>query len=232
MNKEWWDKLKTPDKSALKAIEAGRLKGKTDINPQWRYEVMTEVFGPCGIGWKYTVDRVWQEDAADGQKFAFAAVSLYVADICNGHEWSAPIPGYGGSMLLDLERNGMHSNDEAYKMAITDALGTAMKMLGVAADIYRGSYDGSKYSKPESKPETKPAAKPAQETTPTTTALTCPKCSGAAWDNRGKKTNPKAPDAKCRDKNCDGVIWHIKEQGPEYDEMNPPPYDPESEVPF
>jgi hypothetical protein len=30
-------------------------------------------------------------------------------------------------------------------MSITDALGTAMKMLGVAAKIYEGLYDGSKY---------------------------------------------------------------------------------------
>ena len=30
------------------------------------------------------------------------------------------------------------------------------------------------------------------------------------WDNRGKKTNPKAPDFKCRDKNCTGVIWRYK----------------------
>lgn len=36
----------------------------------------------------------------------------------------------------------------------------------------------------------------------------CPKCGGRMWDNRGKKTNPKAPDFKCRDKqHCDGVFW-------------------------
>ena len=36
---------------------------------------------------------------------------------------------------------------------------------------------------------------------------TCPKCNGKVWDNRNGKTNPKAPDFKCRDKKCDGVIW-------------------------
>ena len=30
-------------------------------------------------------------------------------------------------------------------MAVTDAIGTAMKMIGVAADIYFGKWDGSKY---------------------------------------------------------------------------------------
>jgi hypothetical protein len=27
------------------------------------------------------------------------------------------------------------------------------------------------------------------------------------WDNREGKKNPKAPDFKCKDKDCDGVIW-------------------------
>jgi len=27
------------------------------------------------------------------------------------------------------------------------------------------------------------------------------------WDNRLSKRNPKAPDFKCRDRACDGVIW-------------------------
>jgi hypothetical protein len=35
----------------------------------------------------------------------------------------------------------------------------------------------------------------------------CPKCSGRMWDNRATKRNPKAPDFKCRDRSCDGVIW-------------------------
>jgi len=43
---------------------------------------------------------------------------------------------------------------------------------------------------------------------PTTSdAPFCPKCSGEMWDNRLSKKNPKAPDWKCRDKSCDGVIW-------------------------
>ena len=40
-------------------------------------------------------------------------------------------------------------NDEALKMATTDALSVAMKQLGVAADVYMNNMDGSKYQKPE-----------------------------------------------------------------------------------
>ncbi len=35
----------------------------------------------------------------------------------------------------------------------------------------------------------------------------CPKCGGKMWDNRLGKRNPRAPDFKCRDRGCDGVVW-------------------------
>ena len=139
---EIWNKFSKPPVSALKTIQAGRLKGKSDINPQWRYQAMTEVFGVCGIGWKYEITRLWTEQASYEQVFAFASINLYIRQ---DDAWSDAIPAIGGSMLIQKEREGLHSNDEAYKMAVTDALGTAMKMLGVAAEIYLGNFDGSKY---------------------------------------------------------------------------------------
>jgi len=41
----------------------------------------------------------------------------------------------------------------------------------------------------------------------------CPKCAGDMWDNRASKRNPRAPDFKCKDRSCDGVIWPPREQG-------------------
>lgn len=147
---ENYKKMSKPPKSALKQIRGGRLSGMTDINPQWRYEIMTEVYGPCGFGWRFDIERVWREEGTEGQVFAFAEIKLYVniaeemkADV--PIYWSNAIPGIGGSMLIAKEKNGLHVSDEAYKMAITDALSTACKMLGVAADIYAGKWDGTKY---------------------------------------------------------------------------------------
>lgn len=139
MNK--WKAMAQPPKWALKEIGAGRLKGKTDINPQWRLQAMTECYGEVGTGWKYTIDKLWTENGADGEVMAFALVSVFVH---NG-EWSQPVPGIGGSTLIAKEKNGMYNNDEAFKMAVTDALSVALKAFGVAADIYSGLWDGSKY---------------------------------------------------------------------------------------
>ncbi len=132
---------------ALKEIKAGRLKGMSDVNPMWRMKRMTEIFGPCGIGWKYTIDRQWQE-AHEGEVKCFCNVSLYVRDPQTG-EWSEPIPGNGGSSLVSKERSGPYVNDEGYKMALTDALSIAMKPLGIGANIWYGpkatGHNESKY---------------------------------------------------------------------------------------
>lgn len=42
---------------------------------------------------------------------------------------------------------------------------------------------------------------------PLTGAPACPKCGGRMWDNRESKRNPRAPDFKCLDRSCDGVLW-------------------------
>jgi hypothetical protein len=148
-NLEYWNKLKRPPSSALKKISGGRLSGKSDISPQWRYEIMTETFGACGIGWSYSIDKLWREDGENGIVFAFAQVSVKIK---TGETWSEPIPGIGGSQLIERETKGLYDNDEAYKMAVTDALSVALKMIGVAADVYRGLWDGSKYIDKEDTP--------------------------------------------------------------------------------
>ena len=48
----------------------------------------------------------------------------------------------------------------------------------------------------------------------------CPKCGGPMWDNRDGKKNPKAPDFKCKDKNCDGVVWPSKTPAPAHVQGN------------
>lgn len=134
-----YNAVKTVPQSALKIIDFGKLKGKYDISPQWRWEILTEVYGMCGVGWYFDiVDTKEVLVEATGETMLYVKVNLYIKD---GDEWSKPIPGYGGDFLIYKDKNGYHGNDEAFKMAVTDALGTAAKMIGVGADVYRGLQD-------------------------------------------------------------------------------------------
>lgn len=165
---EIYESLSQPPASALREIEEGTLKGKTDINPQWRYKAMTEKFGLVGCGWKYEIRKLWTEKGAGNEVLAFAEVAVFVRDP-ETKEWSDAIVGIGGSKLINDFSRGAKSNDEGYKMAVTDAFSTSLKMLGVAADIYAGRWDGSKYTDgTEAKEETPKTQKPALKGGPDT----------------------------------------------------------------
>lgn len=132
---------------ALKRINAGRLKGMSDVNPMWRMRRLTEIFGPVGFGWRYVIDRQWTETYGQEVK-CFCNVTLYVRDPESG-AWSEGIPGCGGSAIVSVERSGAYVNDEGYKMALTDALSIAMKPLGIGANVWYGpkasGHNESKY---------------------------------------------------------------------------------------
>ena len=147
-NMDIYDKVKDCPKTALKEIAAGRLKGKSDINPMWRIKMLTELFGACGIGWYYEIDKQWLETGAGGEISAFCNISLYIRQ---GDEWSKPIQGTGGASYIAREKNGMYTSDECFKMALTDAISVACKALGFAADVYWAA-DKTKYDQPREMP--------------------------------------------------------------------------------
>jgi hypothetical protein len=124
-----------------------------------------------------------------------------------------------------------------YKNAATDAFKRAAVRFGIAHELYSFEQnwvqiDGDgKYAKPIEDPagayarrqgrtgrteaprtETEVPREVVAEGVPATGPRaidepTCPKCGGRMWDNRATKRNPRAPDFKCRDRSCDGVIW-------------------------
>ncbi len=144
-----YDLVRSVPEDALSPITGGPMKGKSNINPQWRIEMLTALFGPVGIGWKVEQVSRWSESTPGGEVAVFCEVNLYVK---KDGQWSEPIFGQGGNMLMrrSVEYvNGqavpsIHIDDEAYKKAYTDALSVACKALGFASDIYYAQ-DETKY---------------------------------------------------------------------------------------
>jgi len=150
-----------------------------------------------------------------------------------------PIPGDDGdgtqcSFKARLQILGVIREDVGtgrdYKQASTDAFKRAAVRFGVGNELYDYEQnwvevDGDgKYAKPVEDPQLaynrrygKAAATTAvADGTAPSSMLTdmeivsCPKCGGRMWDNRLTKRNPRAPDYKCQNRSCDGVIWPAK----------------------
>lgn len=129
-----------------------------------------------------------------------------------------------------------------YKQASTDAFKRAAVRFGIGHELYSYEQnwvevDGDgKYAKPVEDPAQAydrrhgagergsrfTTAAVATDTGPPSgtsniltdvDAVSCPSCGGRMWDNRLTKRNPKAPDYKCRDRNCDGVVWPARPNG-------------------
>lgn len=171
-NTEFYERFRAVPKEAQKTIAGGRLSGFTDINPMWRIKMLTEVFGPAGFGWYTDQIEKWVESCDNNEVAVFVKLNLYIK--VDG-EWSKPITGIGGSKAVSLEKGSPYLNDEAYKMAYTDALSIACKALGMAADIYyakdtkstdnRTKYDmGGDAPQRQRRPQASPAPAPATPT--------------------------------------------------------------------
>lgn len=140
-----YEKYKTVPPEALQDFNNGKFKG-TDINTMWRIKSLTEAFGMCGVGWYFNIKRTWTETTPNNEQFAFAEIELFIK--VDG-EWSKPISGNGGNKLTRVTKDGEFStSDEAYKMAVTDALGVACRNLRFGADVYWAN-DKTKYTDTE-----------------------------------------------------------------------------------
>ena len=145
-----------------------------------------------------------------------------------------PMPGAPGSVAEDetqvsfkarLQILGVIREDVGtgrdYKSAATDAFKRAAVRFGIGNELYSFEQnwvpmDGDgRHAKPLEDPQVVYERRGKRETSALPFARSliasdippCPKCGGRMWDNRIGKRNPKAPDFKCRDRACDGVIW-------------------------
>jgi len=165
-NMRFYSQFMTTPKEAQRPFNNGSFSG-TDINPMFRIQKLTEVFGPVGFGWwTGNVRYEFVESPETKEVSVFCELDLYVKDPESG-EVSQPIYGIGGNTYIkNWAKSGLKASDEAKKMAYTDAVSIACKSLGIGHDIWY-SQDRTKYTmydqsatekKPEAKAETKAEA--------------------------------------------------------------------------
>jgi hypothetical protein len=142
----------------------------------------------------------------------------------NGMELSPMIHVTCTLNVAGVVRADVGQGDEP-KEAASDSLKRAARRFGIGAELWRlkGEWrdcdaDGNLIDKggPAGMPQRastqsngngstqarQPARRQQQSAPAQSPVPPCPTCGGAMWDNRNDKRNPKAPDFKCKDRNC------------------------------
>lgn len=138
-NLSLWDKLsKTDPKHTSTFRRAGGFAG-TAIKPIYTTLKLTEALGPAGKGWGMGEPMFQVVPGHNGEVMVYCWVSLWWGEERN------TVYGVGGDKVTAAFKSGLHNDDEAFKKAFTDAVGNAMKHLGMSADVHMGRFDDSKY---------------------------------------------------------------------------------------
>lgn len=155
-NTRIWDQVNTTDPSATKNFTGmGGFKG-TAIKPTYLMRRATEVFGPCGEGWGWTVleDRFdegapllaptkeWPEAPIINAKLHTLKIELWYLGK-DGQKCT--VQHYGHTPFVLLQSGKIITDWEAAKKSLTDAIGKCLQPLGFAADIHMGLFDDAAY---------------------------------------------------------------------------------------
>ena len=155
-NMRIWDQVDTTDPSATKNFTGmGGFKG-TAIKPTYLMRKATEVFGPCGEGWGWTVleerfddgaplqcpTKEWPEAPLISAKLHTVKVELWYLGK-SGQKCT--VQHYGHTPFVLLQSGRIITDWEAAKKSLTDAIGKCLQPLGFAADIHMGMFDNSEY---------------------------------------------------------------------------------------
>ena len=148
-NMALWEKLSKTDPAHTKTFKrAGGFSG-TAVKPIYTVQRMTEEFGACGVGWGITEPSFQIVPGDNKEVLVYCTVGVWT----NLSGPSQPIYGVGGDKIVTHIRENpqkgtrerWENDDEAFKKAFTDAVGNAMKYLGMSADVHMGLFDDSKY---------------------------------------------------------------------------------------
>lgn len=140
-NMDLWRRVCTTDPAAVKPITGKQYSGNSP-KPYWIVERLTDEFGPCGIGWGFSIISERFERFSDTDSLHVAAVRFwFVLDGKRGEleqigQTKASYTTNAGKFMLD---------EDAPKKSVTDALVKCASYLGFAGDIFSGRWDDSKY---------------------------------------------------------------------------------------
>ncbi|KWV77720.1 hypothetical protein PFLL34_04239 [Pseudomonas fluorescens] len=152
-NMQIWEKVSTTDTRYTKAAEVGGQK-ITSLNGTAMIMKATEIFGPVGIGFGWSVMEERFDPGAEmfvGEGDKRASLGLELNHTIKINFWfeldgkRGQIEQYGCTKYLYKSKYGTTTDGEAPKKSLTDAIKKSLSMLGFSADVFLGMFDDDEY---------------------------------------------------------------------------------------
>ena len=152
-NMQIWEKVCTTDTRYTKPAEVGGQK-ITSLNGTAMIMKATEVFGPVGIGFGWSViEERFDEGAemASGEGDKRLVLGRELNHTIKIRFWfeldgkRGEIEQYGCTRYLYKSKFGTTTDGEAPKKSLTDAIKKSLSMLGFSADVFLGMFDDAGY---------------------------------------------------------------------------------------
>ncbi|MFT2211471.1 hypothetical protein ACLJYM_06250 [Rhizobium giardinii] len=135
-----WNRFADIDPKFTKPI-SGRDYGGTSPNPQYVIRCLTEMFGPVGKGFGWSV---LAEDFKElgGTYLHWCRIKFWWKDEDGTHG----VEEYGQTKAAYVTSKGtMRVDEDAPKKSLTDAIVKGASHVGIAANIFLGRWDDQKY---------------------------------------------------------------------------------------
>ncbi|WET16962.1 transcription termination factor [Yersinia intermedia] len=162
-----WKSVQRTDPRFTKPVEGAGYVA-TSINAEYMFMRATEVFGPIGEGWGYTILEEKMLSGAPMSEAIYDDNKKYVGNrlirdadgtlICEQNHsikiqfWYSvegdvrgEIESYGATPYMYKTNKGIKADSEVIKKSLTDAIKKALSMLGFSADVWLGMHDNPEY---------------------------------------------------------------------------------------
>lgn len=138
-----WNQVETTDPDMTEKVNFGAFKFTT-IDAMYQIKRVTELFGPCGLGW-----------GLRNQKFEMLTVDpsdphynllCFTCELWYLHEGQQGTIEIAADIeLFENTKNGWKRTSDPMKKVRTDALTKGLSWLGFSADVFMGKFDDAKY---------------------------------------------------------------------------------------
>lgn len=145
-----WSQVEKTDPSATKDATVSGQK-ITSIKGHYMVKRATEIFGPVGIGWGWSVIEERFDKGGEIRKDTGEVIGNEVGHTVRIRLWfmqdgqRGEVEQYGCTPFAYKSKWGVTTDTEAPKKSLTDAIKKALSMLGFGADIFMGMFDDQDY---------------------------------------------------------------------------------------